>query len=250
MDRAGISTVQARFVNSGDRALVVEFGDVVDRALNDRVLALDAHLKSAAIPGVVETVPTFRSLMVHYDPLATGAADLTRAIEGLLGSVGALDRVPRTWRFPVCYEGEWAPDLEDVARRTGLTPDRVVALHNAIAYHVYMIGFLPGFPYMGDTAPELRLPRRENPRVRVPRGSVAIAMNQTAIYALESPGGWNLIGSTPVRLFDLGRENPALLTAGDKVVFDPVDPKTFAEMRAAADAGRLDIRPETQGARP
>ena len=250
MDTEGvdISNVQARFVNSGDRALVVEFGDVVDRALNDRVLALDAHLKSAAIPGVVETVPTFRSLMVHYDPLRTGAADLTRTIEGLLGSVGALDRQPRTWRFPVCYEGECAPDLEDVAKRTGLTPDRVVALHNAATYHVYMIGFLPGFPYMGDIAEELRLPRRENPRVRVPRGSVAIAMNQTAIYALESPGGWHLIGTTPVRLFDLTRDDPALLAAGDKVVFDPVDAKTFAEMRAAADAGKLDIRPEAKGA--
>lgn len=236
--------MQARFVSSGDAALVVEFGNAMDRGLSARVLALDATVRAAGLKGVVETLPTFRSLMVHYDPLETSAAELTRGIEGLLGDLGHVAGESRRWRFPACYEGEFAPDLEDVAKRTGLSPEAVVETHRTTEYHVYMIGFMPGFPYMGDLPEKLRLPRRESPRLRVPRGSVAIAMNQTAIYALESPGGWHLIGTTPVRLFDLKAERPALLTAGDKVVFEPVSAAEFAEMRKAADAGRLEIPSE------
>lgn len=170
-----------RFLPSGDTALVVEFGSTVDRALHDQVLRLAATLREAPPPGVVETVPTFRSLLVHYDPLATSAAALTRVIETLLR------RRRNRARIAACYEGEHAPDLAEVAQRTGLSPAEAIALHSGTRYHVYMIGFVPGFPYLGDLAKPLRLPRRANPRVRVPAGSVAIATAMTGIYPIGSP---------------------------------------------------------------
>ena len=174
--------MQVRFLSVGDRAFAVEFGDRIDRALSSAVLRLDAVIRADRPPGVVETVPTFRSLLVHYDPLATSRADLERAIAGLLDRDGGGHAAGRLWRIPVCYEGEFAPDLAEVAQLTGLGPGDVVALHSGARYHVYMLGFLPGFPYLGDLPAELALPRRADPRVRVPAGSIAIATSLTAIY--------------------------------------------------------------------
>jgi KipI family sensor histidine kinase inhibitor len=234
----------ARFLSAGDRALVVEFGDRVDRALSDVVLRLDASLRSIGLAGLIETVPTFRSLMVHYDPLVTSAADLECAIAGLLDRRSDARRDATLWRVPICYEGEFAPDLTEVARRVGLTPSEVVGLHSATRYHVYMLGFLPGFPYLGDLPAQLALPRRADPRVRVPAGSVSIATNLTAIYPYESPGGWHLIGATPIRLFDPERPRPALLAPGDIVRFEPIDPASFASIKKAADSGDYRVASE------
>ena len=220
-----------RFLSVGDRALAVEFGDTIDRRLSRQVLRLDRAVRAAPPPGVVETVPTFRSLMVHYDPLATSRADLEQAITALVDGGEAADADARLWHIPVCYAGEFAPDLDEVARLAGLAADDVVALHSGRHYHVYMLGFLPGFPYMGDLPPQLALPRRADPRVRVAAGSVAIATALTAIYPYESPGGWHLIGATPIRLFDAARTPPALLAAGDMVLFEPIDPDMFAAVR-------------------
>jgi inhibitor of KinA len=229
--------VTVRFLSAGDRALVVEFGDHIERELSDNVLRLDASLRSSGLPGVVETVPTFRSLMVHYDPSLTSRADLEHAITGLLDRQPGPREGATLWRVPVCYEGEFAPDLAEVARLTGVTQSEVVALHSAAPYHVYMLGFLPGFPYMGDLPQELALPRRADPRLRVPAGSVSIATTLTAIYPYESPGGWHLIGTTPIRLFDPARPRPALLAPGDVVRFEPIDPMSFASIRKAVDTG-------------
>jgi len=233
-----------RFLSAGDRALVVEFGDRVDRALSDDVLRLDAILRSSALPGVVETVPTFRSLMVHYDLLATSRADLEFGITGLLDHQSDTRRAATLWRVPVCYEGEFAPDLTEVAQLTGVTPGEVVGLHSAVRYHVYMLGFLPGFPYLGDLPPRLALPRRADPRVRVPAGSVSIATTLTAIYPYESPGGWHLIGATPIRLFDPSRSRPALLAPGDMVQFEPINPAGFAAIKEAIDSGDYQVTSE------
>jgi KipI family sensor histidine kinase inhibitor len=233
-----------RFLSAGDRALVVEFGDRVDRQLSNEVLRLNTSLRSSALPGVVETVPTFRSLMVYYDPLVTSRVDLEHAIVGRLDRQAALRTVATRWRVPVCYEGEFAPDLAEVARLTGLSPGNVTALHSAQSYHVYMLGFLPGFPYMGDLPPQLALPRRADPRVRVPAGSVSIATTLTAIYPYESPGGWHLIGTTPIRLFDLEHPRPALLNAGDIVQIEPIDPPRFASIKKAVDSGDYKIASE------
>ena len=233
-----------RFLSVGDRALVVEFGDAVDRGLSREVLRLDRVLHVAPPTGVVETVPTFRSLMVHYDPLSTSRADLERVITGLLDRDEGADAGARLWRIPVCYEAEFAPDLAEVTRLTGLAPGDVVALHSGTRYHVYMLGFLPGFPYLGDLPAELALPRRADPRVRVPAGSIAIATTLTAVYPYQSPGGWHLIGATPIRLFDPARTPPALLAAGDEVQFEPIGAEAFAGIRGAVARGGYAIDSE------
>jgi inhibitor of KinA len=233
----GATSLRPRFLAAGDRALVVEFGDRVDRRLSEAVLRLDALLAAARPAGLVETVPTFRSLTLYFDPLATTRADLQKSVRACLGHRRAPRHEARLWHIPVCYEAAFAPDLAEVARRTGLTPEEVAARHAATRFHVYMIGFLPGFPYMGDLPPELALPRRADPRVRVPAGSVSIATGLSAIYPYESPGGWHLIGTTPVRLFDLARPRPALLAPGDAVAFEAIDAGRFAAIRAAVEAG-------------
>jgi inhibitor of KinA len=233
--------VAVKFLPSADSAVIVEFGDGIDRAVSDQVLGLAARLRASEIAGVIEVVPTFRSFMVHYDPLRTSARELIGAIERVSISEAAPDRKRHLWRVPVCYERDFAPDLESVAQETRLTPDEVIALHTGTRYHVYMIGFVPGFPYMGDLAEALVLPRRADPRVRVPPGSVAIATTLTAIYPLESPGGWHLIGTTPIRLFDVHASQPALFAPGDAVEFEPIDAVTFASIQSATE--RREYRP-------
>ena len=150
----------------------------------------------------------------------------------------------RRWFMPACYEAEYAPDMDDVAARTGLTAEAVIALHSGRDYHVYMIGFLPGYPYMGDLPDELSLPRRDYPRLKVPAGSIAIAMAMTAIYAVASPGGWHLIGRTPVRLFDPARRPAALLRPGDRVRFEPVPLADYAAIERACADGSYEVRNE------
>jgi inhibitor of KinA len=226
-----------RFLSAGDRALVVEFGDAVERTLSADVLHLAAAIDAAAIPGVVETVPTFRSLMVHYDPLATRRAALERTIAGLFAHPPEGRRNARLWRIPICVEGGFAPDLGEVARLSGLAEHTVTALHASVRYHVYMLGFLPGFPYLGDLPEPLALPRRADPRLRVPAGAIAIATRLSAIYPYESPGGWHLIGTTPIRLFDVARPRPALLAAGDAVEFEPIGAAAFAAIRRRVERG-------------
>lgn len=240
--------MNVRFLPAGDTAVIVEFGDRIDRLLSDHVLRLSALVRAAQLPGVVETVPTFRSLMVHYDPVATDSASLTVAIENLLDSSNGEAKPVKLWRIPACYAASHAPDLVEVAQRTGLSTAEVVALHCSTRFHVYMIGFVPGFPYMGNLPEPLVLPRRADPRIRVPPGSIAIATNMTAIYPLESPGGWHLIGATPIRLFDLRRPRPALLGPGDAVRFEPITVREFDAIRAAVAADAYQVPSETAAA--
>lgn len=237
--------MKARFLLAGDTALVVEFGHRVERALSDSVLRLSARVRAARIRGVTETVPTYRSLMVHYDPLATDSASLIGAIEKLLGKSAGDSAQANLWRIPACYAPAHAPDLDEVAQRTGLSTDEVVKHHAGTEFHVYMVGFAPGFAYMGDLPDALALPRRTDPRVKVPAGSIAIAVGQTAIYPLESPGGWHLIGATPIRLFDPELPRPALLNPGDKVRFDPVSAAEFDAIAAEVAGGSYRVPCET-----
>jgi inhibitor of KinA len=226
-----------RFLPVGDTALNVEFGETVDRALSRRVLQLDRLIRSSAPTGIVETVPSFRSLLVHYDPLLTGRADLETALAALIDTDAGPAQPARLWRIPVCYEPSFAPDLAEVAAATGFPVGKVVRLHSSIQYHVYMLGFLPGFPYLGDLPAELALPRRADPRVRVPAGSIAVATCLTAIYPFESPGGWHLIGTTPLKLFNATQTPPTLLAPGDAVRFEPIDAVAFARIESAVEAG-------------
>ncbi|QID19600.1 5-oxoprolinase subunit PxpB [Nitrogeniibacter mangrovi] len=234
-----------RILDLGDTAFTIEFGDTIDPALQAQVAALDAALAAAQaagrLPGLIETVPTFRSLTLIYDPLQTRRATLEPLVRACLDSTAPAPAASgRRWRLPACYGGAHGPDLAAVAAHAGLTAEALVDRHTGTEYVVYMLGFLPGFPFMGDVAEALRRPRRDEPRVRVPAGSVALANGLTAIYPWESPGGWHLIGRCPAPLFDPSRAAPALLAAGDRVRFTPVDADTLADLEADLAHGRLD----------
>ena len=236
-----------RILPCGDSAVTVEFGDTVDAALNDRVLALDAALAAAPFAGFVEAVPTYRSLMVHYDPVAIGFDAVTTLLLGLAASAPALPAGGRRWRIPVVYGGAFGIDLEDVARRHGLTPDEVVARHTAGDYRVYMIGFLPGFSYLGGLDQSIATPRRDDPRLVTPSGTISIGGVQAAVQCLAAPSGWHLLGRTPVRTYQPGRDPVFLLAPGDRVVFHRIDEADWATLVAAAEAGEpvAELVPDT-----
>ncbi len=242
--RIAIRYVTIKLLSAGDGAFVVEFGDTIDRPTNARVMALHRAIAQAraegGLEGVVETVPTFRSLMVQYDPLHTSRYDLEAPVLALAQAHATQSAAGRRWRIPVCYDGELAPDLDEVAERTGLSRDRVIERHLGATFFAYVLGFMPGFAYLGGLPRELELPRRSEPRVRVPKNSVAIAQALTAIYPWESPGGWHLIGRTPIALFDLRRPQPILWAAGDEVVFARIDRARFDAIAGAVEAGAFD----------
>jgi inhibitor of KinA len=224
-----------RILKAADSALVVEFGAAIDREISDRVLGLAEILNHASLPGATEIVATFRSLCVNYDSLKTTGAELEQAIAALIKRVGTSSQIRRLWEISVCYDPAFAPDIEEVATRVGLSAAEVAALHAGTQYHVYMIGFVPGYPYMGDLPKQLRLPRRLDPRTRVPPGSLAIATSLTAVYPFESPGGWHLIGTSPVRFFDPASANGALLGPGDAVRFHSVAASEFSRICTAVE---------------
>lgn len=238
------------FLDAGDTALVVEFGRDVDREASARVLALADRVKAAQIAGVVETLPTFRSLMVHYDPLRLSAPDLRARIAPLLEGLTAAEQTGSRWRLPACYDPSISLDLIEVAERVKLPVEEVVRLHSETTFHIYMLGFLPGFPYMGDLPPALELPRRQSPRVRMPKGAVAIAMRMCSVYSLESPGGWHVLSLTPALLWDPRREKAGLLAAGDKVSFAPVSLDDYHALLGRAERGEWVPEPLAAGGAP
>ncbi len=228
-----------RILVAGDSALVVEYGRAIDARVNARVRRLRACLGADAAAGILETVPTYRSLLVHYDPLVVSRAALERVLLDADARIGAADpTAPRTVTLPVAYGGAFGPDLADVAAHARLEEREVVAIHAAGDYLVYMLGFMPGFPYLGGLSPRLAMPRLATPRTAVPAGSVGLAGGQTGVYPAASPGGWRLIGRTPVRLFDPSKSPPALIEAGDQVRFVAIDPVEFDAVAREVGAGR------------
>lgn len=209
-----------RLLDGGEGCLVVELGDAIDLAVNRQVRTLGLTLEQARVNGVLEAVPTYRSLAIYYDPLTIDRDALIRQIGTLHDSLRDQgDQPSRIVEIPTIYGGVHGPDLEFVARHTGLSCDEVVRFHSEPLYHVYMLGFMAGFPYLGNLAEQLAVPRLSTPRLKVPSGSVGIGGRQTGIYSIESPGGWRIIGRTFLRLFDPSAEVPTLLLPGDKVRF-------------------------------
>ncbi len=206
-------------------------------AINTRVRALEYLVQQAGLPGVVETVPTFRSLLVYYDPLVVEYDALCAALAGLARQAEHVAPPPgRRVELPCCYDPELGFDLAAAARRLALSPDEVVRLHSEAEYLVYFIGFTPGLPYMAGMPERLHIPRLETPRTRVPAGSVGIGGAQCCIYSVESPGGYWILGRTPLRLYDPGAPDPILLRPGDRVRFRRVDRAEFDRIAAAAEA--------------
>jgi inhibitor of KinA len=221
-----------RIVLAGDAVMLIEFEERMDPVISTAAAAVADAIEAARIPAVRDVVPTYRSVAVYFDPLETDHAKLRRTLQSLAehpsprpasGSVTAHE-------VPVCYGSDLGPDLASVAALGGLTEADVVTLHSGTTYRVFMIGFMPGFAYMGSVDPQITAPRLDKPRTRVPRGSVGIAQRQTGIYPSDGPGGWQLIGRTPVRPFDLSRAEPFLFRTGDDVRFVPIGREEFERL--------------------
>ncbi|MEI7432333.1 MAG: 5-oxoprolinase subunit PxpB [Betaproteobacteria bacterium] len=232
----------------GDAAWTVEFGDKIDPTLHAKVLGLAAALEKAQkkvgdtdYSGVVDVVPTFRSLTVHYNPLITDGARLGASLSRLAESAGTADSHGRHWRIPVCFDDEYALDLNDLAESKKMSREAVISLMTETTFQVYMIGFMPGFPYMGGLPSVLEAPRLASPRKAVPARSLAVAGSMCAVYPWESPGGWRLLGRTPIPMFSVSHAgSPSLFASGDRVCWQAIDRSLFLEMETEALAGNLD----------
>ncbi len=202
---------------------MVEFGSVIDPGVNALVHRTAAAIEESEIEGALEMVPTYRSLLIYYDPLRVSLAELQDEISGLAIGDGETADEHRIVEIPTLYGGEHGPDLEFVAENAGMTESEVVATHSGTDYLVYTMGFSPGFPYLGGLDPKLHTPRLQSPRTLIPAGSVGIAETQTGVYPVASPGGWRLIGRSPLRLFDPHASPPTVINAGDRVRFVPLN---------------------------
>lgn len=226
-----VDKTEVRFLPAGDTAVVVEFGDVICRQINRKVRSFCSRLARANLEGFVEAVPTYRSALVYYNPSILDWDQVIEKLQSLLDVLETDEPGPRRVTvIPTAYGGEFGPDLDFVASFTGLTPDEVVRIHTSRTYFVYMMGFIPGYPYMGGMDERIAAPRLGTPRLRTPAGSVGIAGSQTGIYPLETPGGWRIIGRTPLVLFDPEREEPSLLQAGSYVRFKSISVEEYRDI--------------------
>ena len=227
-----------RIVPCGDAAVLIEFGDGIDDGINRRVIALDKAVGKAKLPGVIETVPTYRSLLVHLDPLAADHVELLASLRRLASETEAIRDAGRRWKVPVLYGGRHGEDLDWLASSRGMSPELIVELHAAPTYRVHMVGFMPGFTYLGGLDPRLATPRRPVPRSVIPGGSISIGGAQSAIGSNPSPSGWHLIGRTPVRCYDPDRSPNFLFEAGDEVVFQPIAQNDWDSLTELAASGQ------------
>ncbi len=223
----------ARYLPFGDSALLVEFGDTISLEVNSKVIALNEAIQKTEILGIEELVPTYRSLLIRYNALKTTYEQLLFHIKNLERTLSkiSIEKVGKKITIPVAYGGEYGPDLSYVAEFHRLSEKQVIKLHSEREYRVYMIGFVAGFPYLGEVPKEIATPRLETPRLKVPAGSVGIAENQTGIYPCEAPGGWRIIGRTPFKLFNPLQQPPALLKPGDRIKFKPISKSEFETIK-------------------
>ncbi|MGH6852412.1 MAG: 5-oxoprolinase subunit B family protein [Methylocella sp.] len=236
-----------RYLPAGESALVIEFGDAIDPKIHDLVLALDAAVDVAKWEGVTETVPTYRSLMIHFDPRRLTTEALADALAGLDYASAPPRTRQQIWRIPACYDPPYGEDIAEVAALLDLPQERVIGLHQGARYRVYMYGFAPGFTFLGGLPPELAIPRRAVPRGPVPPGSLLIAGGQALIASCAMPTGWYGIGRTPVKMFDSLRGQICLAGIGDEICFERIDPDAFDAMSTAAEAGEVCARCEDLG---
>ena len=235
-------TAEPRYLVAGESALVVEFGDTIDPTINRRVRELFLAIEGARFSFVRDLVPTYRSLLVSYDPLETTFDALKARLQQLEGGISSAEiPAPRVVEIPTAYGGAFGPDLPFVAAHNHLDPAEVVSIHAGSDYLVYMMGFSPGFTYLGGMSEKIAAPRLKTPRTAIPAGSVGIAQQQTGIYPVESPGGWQLIGRTPVSLFDPSRVPPVVVEAGDYIRFVPVSIDQYGAIEADIRAGRWSL---------
>jgi len=233
-----------RFLLTGDTSLTAEFGNEISKEINAQIRAYNIALESSGIPGIVETVPTYRSLMIHYDPGVIPYKELVKRLKGLLSRIDQVEIPPSdVLEIPVLYGGEeMGPDLKFVAEHAGISEEEVIRIHTSVEYLIYMLGFTPGFTYLGGMDKKIETPRLKQPRVRIPAGSVGIAGGQTGVYPIDSPGGWQLIGRTPVKMYDPNRETPILPKAGQYIKFTAIDQAEYDRIAKEAEAGTYQCR--------
>ena len=231
---------ELKFLACGDSAMTVQFSDTMNESVNRRIRHLAAEIEKGSVKGVRECVPTFCSVTVYFDPSLTRYSRVEKAVKKINAAYreGKTEK-GRVFLIPVCYEDEFAPDMEDLCAHSGLTREEVISIHTGRDYLIYMLGFLPGFPYLGGMDKRIEAPRLDTPRTSIPAGAVGIGGKQTGIYPLASPGGWRLIGRTPVKVYDPDRETPILYKAGDYIRFFPITPEEFA-----SHDGSIEVREE------
>lgn len=233
-----------RFLTAGECALVVEFGQKIDEPINRRVHKLAALLQAAKLPGIQEIIPTYRSLLIQFNPTVVTRENLQKSVLELRDQLEeqAQAETVRLLHFPVCYGGEYGPDLQFVADYHKLTLDEVITIHTSVPYLVYMLGFTPGFPYLGGMSESIATPRLKKPRTAIPAGSVGIAGSQTGFYPIQSPGGWQLIGRTPLPVFAPQSDHPFVVAAGDYLLFESVPEDEYQSIIQAVDTGTYQLK--------
>jgi len=233
---------KVKYLTAGDRALVIEFGDSIEEQVNSKIRSLTLAIERECIIGIIEMIPTYRSLMVIYEPMLIELDQLIDKAKSIQIKMDEM-KLPKAKviEIPTLYGGEYGPDIEFVAQHNKISAEEVIKIHTSIEYLIYMIGFTPGFPYLGGMNDKISAPRLQNPRTKIPAGSVGIAGAQTGIYPIESPGGWQLIGRTPVSLYDPYRKEPVLLNAGDYIKFVQIDEKEYKNIEALEREGKYKV---------
>lgn len=227
-----------RILTAGDSSLLVEFGKEISPTINRKIAATVQLMKEQHIEGVVDMIPAFCSLLINYDPRVISYEEIKERVQALL-KVDAKtgEGTKKIFEIPVCYGGEYGPDIANIAANAGLTEEEVIKIHSSRDYLIYMLGFLPGFCYLGGLDERIHTPRLANPRIKINAGSVGIGGSQTGIYPLDSPGGWQLMGMTPVKTYDPEREVPILVEAGDYIRFVPIDEQEYKRIKELVERG-------------
>lgn len=229
---------EIRILTEGDSSLLIEFGKEISPEVNAKITGTVQLLKEQHIEGVLDIIPAFCSLLLNYDPRVISYDELKDRMERLVKlDIKTGKQTKKIYEIPVCYGGEYGPDLENIAEHAGLSVEEVIQIHSSKDYLIYMLGFLPGFCYLGGLDERIHTPRLANPRVKINAGSVGIGGSQTGIYPLESPGGWQLMGLTPVKTYDPEREIPILVQAGDYIRFVPIDEQEFIRIKELVERG-------------
>lgn len=230
-----------RILTVGDSALLIEFGKEISPEINQRISALVQLMKEQHIEGLVDIIPAFCSLLINYDPRVISYEEIKERIEHLLKvDFKTENKRKKVFEIPVCYGGEYGPDLANIAAHAGLSEEEVIQIHSSQDYLIYMLGFLPGFTYLGGLDERIHTPRLANPRIKISAGSVGIGGSQTGIYPVDSPGGWQLMGMTPVKTYDPERETPILVEAGDYIRFVPVTEEEYRHIQELVDRGEYE----------
>jgi len=231
-----------KILTAGDASLLVEFGKEINPEINRKIAATVQLMREQHIEGVVDVIPSFCALLINYDPRVIGYEEIKDRIRNLLKvEIKAGDERKKIFEIPVCYGGEFGPDIVTIAEHAGLTEEEVIEIHSSRDYLIYMLGFLPGFCYLGGLDERIFTPRLASPRLKIDAGSVGIGGSQTGIYPLDSPGGWQLMGKTPVKTYDPDREVPILVEAGDYIRFVPIDEEEFYRIKELVDKNEYQV---------